>query len=277
MASSVEEYPLVLTSIKEACYAITSKHVRSMTEIPEVVPVPHSPPIVRGLINLRGETIPLIDLRSRLGLASIITELGEFTSMLGQREQDHRNWIQELENSVHQRREFTLTTDPHRCAFGKWYDQFHTDDLTAQYILKQFDSPHQRIHAVAQKVEACIAEDDYAGAQELIDHTRAGDLSAMIRLFENTVNHYSEMHQEIAVVIETPEFDYAIAVDAVEAVEFLVPESIQDLPVNAGEKSDRLPSTKLGRRVKDGSVVQILDVDRICTREQIEALTATVS
>lgn len=40
--------------------------------------------------------------------------------MLAERETDHVNWINELERSVQEKRKFTLTTDPYKCAFGKW-------------------------------------------------------------------------------------------------------------------------------------------------------------
>lgn len=34
----------------------------------EVTPLPAAPPVVRGLLNLRGEPLPVLDLRARVGL-----------------------------------------------------------------------------------------------------------------------------------------------------------------------------------------------------------------
>lgn len=34
----------------------------------EAAPLPHAPEVIRGLLNLRGEPLPLLDLRTRLGL-----------------------------------------------------------------------------------------------------------------------------------------------------------------------------------------------------------------
>lgn len=34
----------------------------------EVTPLPEAPPVVRGLLNLRGEPLPVLDLRARVGL-----------------------------------------------------------------------------------------------------------------------------------------------------------------------------------------------------------------
>ena len=269
MATTEEEYPLVLSMIKDVPYAITSRHVQSMTEVPHVIPVPHSPPFVRGLINLRGKIIPLVDLRTRLGIASLMGELKAFTDMLAQREQDHQNWLQELEDSVKEHRSFTLTTDPHKCAFGKWYDNFHTDDHTARHLLRQFDEPHRAIHGVAERVGEYVAGEDFDSAEALIAATRDGELHQMINLFHSTTTHYRESNHEIAMVLETPDFDFAIAVDSVEAVEFLEEGTIQDLPLDNGDEGRSLMCSTLGRRRKEGTIVQILDVDKICNAEDV--------
>lgn len=44
--------------------------VREIIRMVEVTPVPHSPDFVEGVINLRGQILPVIDLRKRFNLAS---------------------------------------------------------------------------------------------------------------------------------------------------------------------------------------------------------------
>jgi purine-binding chemotaxis protein CheW len=36
-----------------------------------ITPLPHAPPFVEGLINLRGRVVPVVDLRRRFGLATV--------------------------------------------------------------------------------------------------------------------------------------------------------------------------------------------------------------
>lgn len=62
--------------------------------------------------------IPMIDLRKRLGMTSAAAENNQFCALMDQRRQDHVNWLNELEASTRERREFKLTTGPHKCAFG---------------------------------------------------------------------------------------------------------------------------------------------------------------
>jgi len=50
---------------QEFCVDIMS--VREIRGWSPAAPMPHSPPYVRGVINLRGAVLPVIDLRARLG------------------------------------------------------------------------------------------------------------------------------------------------------------------------------------------------------------------
>ena len=50
-------------------YGIPVLHIREIIRMPEVTAVPQMPPYVRGVLNLRGKIIPVIDLRRRFQLA----------------------------------------------------------------------------------------------------------------------------------------------------------------------------------------------------------------
>jgi purine-binding chemotaxis protein CheW len=49
-------------------YGIGILKVREIIGIMSITPVPQTPPFAKGVINLRGKVIPVIDLRSRFGL-----------------------------------------------------------------------------------------------------------------------------------------------------------------------------------------------------------------
>ncbi len=49
-------------------YAIDVMRVREIIPSVEVTPVPRAPPFIPGVIRLRGEVIPIVDARVRLGL-----------------------------------------------------------------------------------------------------------------------------------------------------------------------------------------------------------------
>jgi purine-binding chemotaxis protein CheW len=51
-------------------YAIDLKRVDEILIVPEVTVVPRSPSFLEGVVKLRGEVVPVIDVRKRLGVAS---------------------------------------------------------------------------------------------------------------------------------------------------------------------------------------------------------------
>jgi|SRR5579864_1671779 len=52
-------------------FAIRVLKVREIMGIQDIIAVPQTPPYVKGVINLRGKVIPVIDLRLKFGLAEI--------------------------------------------------------------------------------------------------------------------------------------------------------------------------------------------------------------
>lgn len=50
-------------------YAVHVSHVTEIVRIQRVFPVPDMPRYIRGVINLRGRVVPLLDVRTRFGLS----------------------------------------------------------------------------------------------------------------------------------------------------------------------------------------------------------------
>lgn len=51
-------------------FAIPIHAVREINRLLEITRVPHSPEFVEGVVNLRGQVVPVLNLRTRLGLPS---------------------------------------------------------------------------------------------------------------------------------------------------------------------------------------------------------------
>jgi purine-binding chemotaxis protein CheW len=64
--SAAETY--LTFALGESAYALPILRVREIIGIGDITPVPRMPVHVRGVLNLRGKVIPVIDLRRRLGL-----------------------------------------------------------------------------------------------------------------------------------------------------------------------------------------------------------------
>jgi len=249
----------IVVNIDQNSFAINALDVHDMVAMPPLTRLPGTEQYLSGTINHRGQIVPLVDFRVLLGRKSIAETAESLCSLIDQREDDHRNWLDQLELSVKEKREFALATDPHKCAFGKWYDSYTTDDLVLQGLLRKFDTPHRTIHAIAEKVKKYEVDGEFEAAFTLIEQTREHELSVMIELFAAFRQIVREQtRRQVAVILEHEGAQVAFSVDAVDAVEELSAELITDA-------ADVFPAewknwiVAIGRRSKADGLALILD------------------
>ncbi len=53
-------------------FALPVETVREVIRVGDITRVPQSPPHIRGVINLRGRILPVVEIRTRLGLAPLV-------------------------------------------------------------------------------------------------------------------------------------------------------------------------------------------------------------
>ncbi len=239
-----------------------SESVREMLALPEIRSVPGSPDCVRGVINLRGKILPIVDLRRRLGMETARDEAEALVALMQQREQDHRNWVAELEASVREKRDFKLTTDPHKCAFGRWYDAYHSENIQVAALLRKFDEPHRNIHRMGIGVLDALSRADMTAVEEILNRGRRLDLARIIGLFEELRATIRDTHRETAVVLAESGSTFAVSVDAVESVERLKEGTIEPLPQIVASTGDRLAGG-VGRRTRNDELVLLLDTEKV--------------
>lgn len=274
MSQKKFEYPWAIVSLDKRLFGISAEFVKTMVLVPNIVAVPNTPNYVRGVINLRGKVLNLVDLRARLGMKSYLEEMEDFCALMIQREEDHKKWLAKLESDVKENKDISVQTNPHLCAFGKWYDNYKAFNSVLARLLKLFDAPHQRIHAIAIDVTNLMKEGKQSEAQNVIDNCRNGDLAVMIKLFANVRSHIREDKREIAVVVEGDSGEFAVAVDSVESVEALKEDSIEKME-RAGIKSEEKDLISLiGKREKTDEFVLILDRNEIIGKKYIEEVMA---
>lgn len=65
---SGNEIQLVVFKLGKEEYGISILQVQEIKRITEITRVPHSPDYIKGVMNLRGSVLPVIDLKKRLNL-----------------------------------------------------------------------------------------------------------------------------------------------------------------------------------------------------------------
>lgn len=224
---------------------------------PPTVAVPRAHPALRGLMNLRGEVLGLVCVRRLLGLPDLGDETAALLAELAVRELDHRRWVDELVASVEQDRPFTLTTDPHACAFGRWFDSYRASTEALESVLRRLDKPHQRIHALAVGVARLRAAGRTQDLARLVANAKVLELGRLLRELDEVRHVVSTWQRQIALVLAPPARPpLALLVDTVEALATLGPAE------GDGALASDAIFAGLGRTT-DGEIVQRLDLEAV--------------
>lgn len=69
MSTTVNETDQYITfKLGDESFAINVAQVREVLELPQITKVPTAPDYMRGVVNVRGKAIPVVDLRLKFGL-----------------------------------------------------------------------------------------------------------------------------------------------------------------------------------------------------------------
>ena len=66
--STREEIQMLTFALEGVTYGVNVHQVREVKNFEGVTPVPYAPSYVKGVTNLRGEVVPVVDLRKRFGI-----------------------------------------------------------------------------------------------------------------------------------------------------------------------------------------------------------------
>ncbi|MFQ5645038.1 MAG: CZB domain-containing protein, partial [Thiogranum sp.] len=139
--------------VGDSLFAINLEQVLSVEQDSSAIqPDPFEGRGALGIVKHRGVPVRVFDFAEFLGVSSCSDQKEELIKTLSAREQDHIDWLNALECSIKTNEAFAKARDPHQCAFGKWYDRFHTRDEELMDILRQFNVPHKRIHSLADRL-----------------------------------------------------------------------------------------------------------------------------
>ncbi len=263
-ALSLDTEFLVFTA-NQSRYGVPHVNVVAVMDVPEHTSVPYMPPEMRGVISFQDRSIPLYDLRVCFGDKPRMQETDELVHTMGLRKQDHINWLNKLKEEVMGDKPITVQTDPHKCAFGKWYDTFQTDNINLRAYMNRFDEPHKQIHHVAVAAADMIQKGEMNAAHDLIARTESGLLMRLMELFDGIAGQIRQYLLEYAVVFNVNNEQFALAVDD---INFFSRLHHIEQPVPAGITSSEYDFIQaIGRYQEEGlqqeSDILLLDVSRI--------------
>lgn len=212
------DFPWVLFSVNEITYGVYSAFVLSIEISSTVTSIVDTPGYMRGVTNFRGDMIELIDLRTLFGIPNRVDAL---LQTLQPKINAHTTWVETLRRCVETGEKFTLATDPHMCAFGKWYYNFTTSDVVLSSHLKRVEKPHSELHTRGAKVVTLLEAGKNDEALKLYEAEILPAYRHTMDLLSQTLQVYTEGTREMLVVIEVGGVVKGLIVDEIVSVEYM--------------------------------------------------------
>lgn len=216
-------FPSIVFEVGGLLFSVDSQYVSTITRVTGLQPLPDAPPAVLGVFPSTDTLITLLDLRTLLSMPSQEASYEDFCRMLEDRKRDHINWVDQLEQSALTGEPFTLATNPHQCALGKWCDHFVSPNQQVDIHLKRILDPHERLHQAAIPLLARAKDRDSPKQwiQSQVDALRQSFMSQVLELLDETAEVFREqVFHHMALVLRS-DLRLSLAVDAVLSVEQL--------------------------------------------------------
>ncbi len=156
-----------------------------------------------GIVKHHGVPVRVFDFAEFLGISSCGEQKEALINTLVAREQDHVDWLNALEHSLKSDEPFTKARNPHQCAFGKWYDRFESRDEELMDIMRQFDTPHKRIHALADQLLNLKERGNAEQALQQLGVERNTTLVELRRLFDRARGQIRDSIRSVLLFVTT--------------------------------------------------------------------------
>jgi len=179
-----------------------------------------------GVILFQEEAIPWRPLWEPLAEPSLYQQFEELASILPQRRQDHIDWMAALEQSLVHGQPFTKARSPYECAFGKWFYAFKSDDRRLTLLLSQFESPHARIHGLADRLLGMVADGNGQEALRLYREEQASTLAHLLALFDEVIALVPSLKRPVALILNDQGQRTALGVDRVLDIRAVPPQHL---------------------------------------------------
>lgn len=188
--------------ISDTLYAIDIAKVLTISqETSHIQSLPAQAKGLVGMVEFQGNAIPVLDFANMLGFPSGIEKNSKLIDLLSEKEKDHIEWVTALEDCLTHNTSFTKPKDPHKCAFGKWYDNYTCRDDTFMELLSEFDTPHKKIHALADKLILMEKDEGIDKALKALKLERRLTLTRLLKRFEQARAHLRESSRQVLLYI----------------------------------------------------------------------------
>ena len=248
-------------------FAFQMERVREILRVQRPSEVPGTPKHVLGVLTVRGNILPVIDLRVMLGLSSLESEVVAEATDLGAR---FKAWLSAAAETV---RSGAGKLDASGAeTVRKWMADCTTSSETLMEVLSKMRTANDRLlRGVAQIQSLTVSEP--AKALEYFQQEAAASAQLVIQLveeFQNSVKENIREDQRL-IVVQTNGSLLALLVDKVREVLNMPKRQIDPPPQNLSETRN-VELSGIAKLENGKRLILLLDADHLIKDQELEKL-----
>jgi len=228
-----------------------------------------------GVVKFQDVLVPVLDYAHRIGMPSGLDTQATLLATFAAHEQDHLDWLSELETCVKSDKVFTKALHPDECDYGKWHQSFQSQDEELIGLMAQLQQPHRHLHVQAEKIVTLRADNKHKQALELYQHETVSTMSRLRVLFERIHDHIQSAMRPVLLYVtddgKTPR--YALMIDQINDVINYKHSDFHSSQVGALASIKQLESVVEGIFTRDAlpdclyiDINKLSDIDQLVTK-----------
>lgn len=253
---------IVVFGVAASRFGIPVERVREMTSLGHVDEIAGAPPWVAGVIRIREEVLPVVDLRLRLGMPSLDEERDRIIQALSRSQRIHSEWLAGLDREGGSGR---FDVESGACELegdSAWSHRIYDEVPRLRQLAERAARTHEALHeAVREAVSPAIARERREIALREI---RQGSLAAFQQRLDELKRQLVEGTRPMVITLTDGDASTCIQVDRVHSVVAFGDDQVESAPLGTlvtDEGADLVH--RVVKTPNDPRVVQILDIDRL--------------
>lgn len=118
---STNELPWIIFELKQQLFAISTKMVTGISQLPSITRVPNAPPMFLGVTSTRGNVVPALDLKKLLNIGDGRAETEAAKKLIAQKKEGTEVYLNEIARCIKEKEDFCVSN--HKELLGGSFDK----------------------------------------------------------------------------------------------------------------------------------------------------------
>lgn len=115
------ELPWIIFELKQQLFAVSTRMVTGISQLPSITKVPNAPPMFLGVTSTRGNVVPALDLKKLLNIGDGVAETEAAKKLIAQKKEGTEVYLNEIGRCIKEKEDFCVSN--HKELLGGNFDK----------------------------------------------------------------------------------------------------------------------------------------------------------